>query len=1436
MHKSLSPIPSVAGRLAVLALALAAIACVTPSRAGVVINEIYYDAEPNTSASEFIELYNSGPGAADLTGWHFSRGIEYTFPAGATLAAGQYLVLVESTAGYNQRFGPVPPVAAFGQYAGGLSNDGEVIVLTNAAGTEVDRVGYESVFPWPIGANGGGVSMELINASLDNDLAGSWRSATTAPTPGAQNSVFAANAPPQMRQVDHAPKQPASTEQATITVKVTDPDGVASVQLQYQLVTPGNYFSAFLAKPIATLLASPNTPLPANPAYDQNWISVAMVDDGTGGDLLAGDSIYTARIPAQANRTLVRYRITATDVPGASIRVPYADDPSKNFAYFVYNGVPDFIANTRSVTGTVPYTHKKEVLTALPVYTLLTTQTDYDRCVAYDGASQIPANNYDARSAENWPGTFVYNGKVHDNIRYRLRQRNARYAGGGKRSFHFSFNNGSLVQFHDQSGREYPTKWKALNTHRMVSSRGEANFGLYEAANSVLWNTTGTAAPFTHWIHLRVVKGAEEQPAGTNGQHLGDFWGLMLALEDYDVRFLEAHNLEEGNLYKLKTGGNDGLSIQRFQAQTAVSNASDFTTIINQLRSTQTDQWLRDHVDWNSWYHYHAIEDAIRHYDVSNGITTNNGEHLKNQAYYFKPATGLPLGRLQVLPWDSDTSWGPNWNGGWDWPKSAISTAAKVEFNKEYKNVVREIRDLVWREDQLFPLLDYYQALLEPFTLADRDRWTSATGTPNPGAQTDGPIATRVAVMKQFAFTGGSWTGGTDGQQDWVFDAAGNLVANNTISMDTGISGQQGRDAYLDALSFDPKVPARPTVTYAGAANYPVNGIALQSSAFSDPDGAGTFAAMEYRVAEITPYVIPVPPPANTVILPGGSVWKYEVSAAGRGNSDIVFGHPSYNSTNWKHPDFTDTAWPSGAGMLGYGDADGILPVTTLTFGADPNNKITTYYFRRKVTVTDKSPFESFLVNVVRDDGAIVYVNGRDIGRTQMPEGVVTPATFANVTSSAADERTFYPLPVPASIVVQGENTITVEVHQVNLNSSDLSFDLRFEGVPPNPNPPPTPPSSPPQFEWKTDWESGELTAFTGTIAVPASAVRGGSTYRARVRHKDTTGRWSSWSAPLEFVASLPNITPLTNSLVVSEVMYDPAPATAAESALGYVTSDFEWVELFNAGAATLDLTDVRFTKGVDFNVPAGTTMAAGEYAVVVRNSSAFTARYGAGPRILGQYTPDNLNNDGEQLKLSYGAGEPIRDFIYDDAAPWPAGAKETGASIYLLSAGIVPDHTVGENWRASTTAGGTPGRSEPPGDYGLWSGGYFSAGEPGYPQIAAPGFDADGDGFANATEYALGTNPRSPVSLPGFAATAVVLGGQQYLSVSYTRIKAVNDVALVGQASSDLAAWNVSDVVEVSRTDNGNGTETVVIRHNVPFSAAGGSRRFLRLAAVVSP
>ena len=129
-------------------------------------------------------------------------------------------------------------------------------------------------------------------------------------------------------------------------------------------------------------------------------------------------------------------------------------------------------------------------------------------------------------------------------------------------------------------------------------------------------------------------------------------------------------------------------------------------------------------------------------------------------------------------------------------------------------------------------------------------------------------------------------------------------------------------------------------------------------------------------------------------------------------------------------------------------------------------------------------------------------------------------------------------------------------------------------------------------YEIDSVWESGQLNSFQSTIQVPPVYVRVGRNYRARVRHLGSSGQWSNWSDPLEFIASEPDVNPYKEGLVITEIMYNPQDASASEKELGFSTSDFEFIELKNAGDITLDLTNIRFTKGIDFDFVNGNKLA----------------------------------------------------------------------------------------------------------------------------------------------------------------------------------------------------------------------------------------------------
>jgi hypothetical protein len=153
-----------------------------------------------------------------------------------------------------------------------------------------------------------------------------------------------------------------------------------------------------------------------------------------------------------------------------------------------------------------------------------------------------------------------------------------------------------------------------------------------------------------------------------------------------------------------------------------------------------------------------------------------------------------------------------------------------------------------------------------------------------------------------------------------------------------------------------------------------------------------------------------------------GSVWRYLV--------------PTNELAGWNQTAFNDAAWPSGAGQLGYGDGD------EATVIGEASNLITSAYFRRFLDVTNAADISSLDVRLLRDDGAVVYLNGAEILRSNMPEGPVTLGTLASSNITSPSENDYNAFSVSPVTFVEGTNVIAVEIHQSSANYTDLGFDL----------------------------------------------------------------------------------------------------------------------------------------------------------------------------------------------------------------------------------------------------------------------------------------------------------------------------------------------------------------------------------------------------------
>jgi hypothetical protein len=178
-----------------------------------------------------------------------------------------------------------------------------------------------------------------------------------------------------------------------------------------------------------------------------------------------------------------------------------------------------------------------------------------------------------------------------------------------------------------------------------------------------------------------------------------------------------------------------------------------------------------------------------------------------------------------------------------------------------------------------------------------------------------------------------------------------------------------------------------------------------------------------------------------------------------------------------------------------------------------------------------------------------------------------------------------------------------------------------------------------------------------------------------------------------------PNVGPMVH-LRITELMFNPVGVAEDE----LIDNDvFEFIELKNLGEDVLDITNVVFSAGVTFSFrgSAITSLAPGEFVLVVEDQQAFELRYGPdlSGRIAGEYT-GRLANGGERITLVDGLLGTIMDFSYGDGRGWPLGTDGVGHSLVALPAALAQASpsvlNYAGNWRRSTNLGGSPGAEDP--------------------------------------------------------------------------------------------------------------------------------------------
>ncbi len=382
------------------AVAILLLSCDPRLLAGnVLIDEIMYHPASENLNESYVELYNPGPGATNLSGFKFTKGFTYVFPSNTMLAAGAYLVVAADSAAFASRY---PGVTNF--VAGWAPPMSTHVQLSDASGSTVSDVNFSKdgdwaartlttnypaaygqlSWEWYVPHDGQGSSLELMNPNLPNSYALNWGSSSTLNgTPGGPNSIAQTNIAPVITSVTHVPAIPKPTDVVTISARIVDEH------------TNGLTVTLFYRN------AGTLTP----PAFS----SQIMSDDGAHNDGLPADGIYAAIVPAQPNNTVVEFYLQATDLEG-HVRT-----------------YPNVIAPTNSLrTANLLYQVDDSAYNgSQPVYRLIMTEMERLQIYQNGRANNCPASDSDA----NMNATFIsvdgiVDGGTTTQVRYNVDIRN----------------------------------------------------------------------------------------------------------------------------------------------------------------------------------------------------------------------------------------------------------------------------------------------------------------------------------------------------------------------------------------------------------------------------------------------------------------------------------------------------------------------------------------------------------------------------------------------------------------------------------------------------------------------------------------------------------------------------------------------------------------------------------------------------------------------------------------------------------------------------------------------------------------------------------------------------------------------------------------------------------------------------------------------------
>ena len=982
------------------------------------VTEIMYEPPnfgTNTSDDlEFLELKNTGTNGLDLSGLQFTDGITFSFTNGTLLAPGAFFVLARNVAAFTAKY---PGVAVNGLYTGKLDNGGEKLTLAHVLGTNIFSFSYNNAVPWPITPDGYGFSLVRANLSGAPGSPSSWRpSANIGGSPGADdppigiagvviNEILTLPDAPDSDAVElYNPSATAAdvggwflTDDAALPKKFRIPDGT---------FIPAGGFAVFRESDF-----NPHPGVPPSFALNSHGESLFLFS-GDAATNLTGYS-HSFDYTAAANGVSFGRYVNSTgdeDWPAmSSVTLASSNSPPRVGPLVInevlYNPAIDYdefveIYNSSS-TNVLLYN------AAFPTNTWKLSGLGY----VFSNNLSIPPGGYmlvvpiapaDYRTKYSIPASVQivgpYSG-ILQNSGERLRLERP----GKPDTNGVPYIVVDEVRYNDRPPwpvgadgdgpslqRRTPTDYGNEPTNWFASGITPGAPNVFNEPPSIAWLTPTNGATFGVPANIELTATASDD-------------GTVLRVEYYEgeIKLGESPRAPFTFVWSNAPVGSHTLVAKARDNGLAVST-SDPVTITVAPPPIGGGIGLRgdyyDNIDFTGT--------RIRRIDPFIGFDWGGGSpdpaigsdtfsvrwtgqvqprFTETYTFYTVTDDGVRLWVNNQLVIDKWIDQGPT-----EWPGFISLQAGQLyDIRMEYyENGGGAAAQLYWSSPNVVKELIPSAQLYPP-----------ATSNLPPAVSLTRPATGSVFVASSPVTIVAAATD-SDGA---VFKVE--FYANNT---------KLGEDGVPNPFSFD-------WIT-STAGTYLLHAVATDDSGISR-----TSAPVEITI--VAGFA------TNSTLIATGSVWRYLDNGSDQGDA-------------WTGIVFNDSPWASGPAELGYGDApEGRPEATVVNFGPNSAAKYVTTYFRRAFTVNNPASFSALNLIVMRDDGVVIYLNGSEVYRNNMPSGPIGYLTPASTAVGGADEYTFLSATVDPGYLIFGTNVVAAEIHQNNGGSSDISFDFALTGV-----------------------------------------------------------------------------------------------------------------------------------------------------------------------------------------------------------------------------------------------------------------------------------------------------------------------------------------------------------------------------------------------------